>query len=65
MRFAVPAQLAVLKSDESDDDNLSAGQVVQPATKFGQVLFIYRLPNLGTGQFKADFYNSRVIAVVA
>lgn len=55
----------VLELHERPDQEFRAFQCVQPVGKFGQVLFVYRLADLGRSDFQADFDNSRVVAVVA
>jgi hypothetical protein len=63
--FTVTAQRSVLESYESSNENLAAWQRLQPAFKFGQVLFLYRKANLHGGKLEANFNNSSSIAVIA
>lgn len=65
MRFAIPAQGAVLELDESADKNLPRWKPIQPTLKFGQVLFFYRLPNLVGSELETDLNDARVVAVIA
>lgn len=53
-----------LESDEFRNPELSICERFKPVTKFGQVLWFYRLPNLEAGDFGVEIDGARVIAVI-
>lgn len=63
--LAVPAQGTVLESDKGSYQQFSTFQCVQPARKFGQVLFLYRVSNFSAGNRQAESDDSGTIAVIA
>ncbi len=64
MRFTIPTKGAVLKPDEFDNDEFIGFQCLHPASKFGQVLFLYRLADVKAPRIKIDFKNARTVAVI-
>lgn len=65
MGRALPAQRTVLELYEPPDQKFSTFQCIQPAIKFGQVLFLYRRSNLKGGKLEAEVNDSSTIAVIA
>lgn len=57
-------ELAVLERDELRNEEFPVAQCLQPVSKFGQVLFIYRLPDVEANGFKVKFDKPYARAVV-
>jgi hypothetical protein len=64
MRPAARFQFPVLAPDKRRDEKVFARQMLHPATKFGQVLFVYRLADVKDEGVEVDRDDARIIAVL-
>ena len=64
MDFAGRRQFAELGADEIREPQFAIGEALHPFTKFGEVLFLYRLTDLERRQFQVGVNNPGVVAVV-
>ncbi len=64
MNLARSQESAELKLDEFRNPNLSVWKPLKPVSKFGEVLFLYFLPDLEADKHNVRVNNSGVVAVV-
>lgn len=64
VRPAARFQFPVLAADKRRDEKVIARQMLHPATKFGQVLFVYRLADVKAEGVEVDRNDARIIAVL-
>ncbi len=58
------SKLTKLEANKLEDVKLSGWKSIHPATKFGQVMFLYRLTDLERRELGVQLDNPGVIAVV-